>query len=251
MIRAQPQTIGTELFKRVHELVLSGKQDIFAIKRLEKDAEKLAEADVVAASFVRSALSALQWDLPNADYWVKNALANDGSARSLLNGAVTYNLLNQHSSVVDCARKVIALTPKNVEYVTEAANHLATTGLLYEAKSALEGLEELDNNGQDLLREATEAVLDLNAAGVMQDRLVQEVSIAFKVAFLNRKRLFGNSHYIDDDCFVMQYHFDGALADEFEIESELSKFLVVDEEWNPFKLSVEFVYSNKNVLHTN
>lgn len=249
MSRSKPKTKEHELFEQLHELVELGRDDAFAIKRLEREAEKLASVDVVASSILRSALSALQWDLEKTQYWVQNALNNSRVPAILLNGAISNSLLSQFDVVVELSREAISLLPKNSGYVTQAAEHLSNRGFFQEASMALESLDQKDQNSIDL-----QAKIDLIHHFMVESevdgsRVIEEMRMAYAVAFSHKKRICGCIPSIDEDsCFVVNLVFVGNLDDEFALERSFAEFLAVDPAWNPLKLNVEFSYDSSHVL---
>lgn len=226
-------------------MVRGGSRDAFTIKRLERGADKLASVDVVTSSILRSALTALEWEFDETQYWIQNALKNDRSSLTLLNSAISNTLLSQFDNVVELSAESIRLSPKNTHDVKQAASHLANRGYFLESIMALEALDANDEESSELLENVKTVASYLDIAEVAQERVVDEMRKAYAVAFSQKKRISACIPSVDEDsCLVIKLAFEGGLDDEFALERSFAEVLSNDPIWDPLKLSVEFAYTN-------
>lgn len=245
MTGAQHQTRGQELLKNIEGLLYVEEESLsFALRRLRKEAENLANASAVDASVAKAGLAAHAWDFDEARYWINNSLSLEKSTNTYINAAVSARLMNDFAASVEYARQAARLGASNSFVVLYTAKILMVCGYYSEALALMVSCPAKDDFLHQL-ETCKNRIKHLNMAGISENHLQLEIEAATGVARRNKKRIMKISHVEADDredglIFVLEIVVKCQFKDCLMLEAELSGLQCDMEHWDPVKLSVEF-----------
>ncbi len=245
MTFAVPRTVAGELFAQLEHLFNSNDvPDQFTVARLTREAAALQMVDAAEASMVKAGIAALGWKFEDAQRWLENSLRLDGSIANKLNAALTYRQLNRLDLTAQLGVECYQMAPKDPTVVNAVLESLCTSGQL---TRALEIYRQAQRDGikiEDGILTPVHIVEHIAELDIHPDRVEFEVRSAEQVLAQNRKRVltFEYEKYEDHDeasSLVIRIGFEGDIADELRMESELAQVLAQEPGWNPCLLSTE------------
>lgn len=254
IMSVMPQKNSDVLFDKIHYFLQSQNEPSeFELRRLWSEAEKLANADVAAASIVKAAVCVFRNETDQVYYWNENAIRNNSSPTTLLNAAVNLRLLGQFGEAADLVMRAIEVAPQDAKVVAIGSEALALSGRLGDGIKALESLSQITDEAQEELLDMKNRLHDLGLAGVDEAQLQKEIAVANQLAMENGIRLSRvdtlTCQYPDDPVQIfVSLRFKGDIRREIELENKLAIRLSELKAWDPLKLNVEFKYLKPHEL---
>lgn len=257
MIQARPQTISNALFDEVQLYVDHPDQVTdFGLRKLEREADKLAKVDAATASTIKASIAAFRWDSEQVDYWTKNALRLNQNFLILANSAINKGLVGEYSEAADLILKSLDFAKTDAEAALSACH-----GLMFDArfedvlcisKIFLNHSEEF----KEVFEECEEAIKALNELGITRSEIRQRMNVGFLVAKDLKSRIravetFSTFDFQDGLSFTVALVVRGDVHKEIALDEALVEKFLDDDTWNPMKLSVEFRYMTSDELLTN
>lgn len=248
----KPQTIGSEILETIEDLFRrDSTPSQIELARLKRDANKLIGVDAAQGYVILGAISALTWDTEQALKHVKNAIRLDGSAKSLINCAISLRYVGLVDEAADLITQAAAKAPGSELVMNTAVEWLAGAGRLYQAV-------ELQNDAQRRSIPLNEVTINASAlhlaseeAGISMERLAYEVKCANTVLTNHKKRMLGsNIECVRDpdgsQTLVVAFGFIGTTTEEIRLESELAILLADEPGWDPCRLAIELKHLHQN-----
>ncbi|WP_312426372.1 hypothetical protein [Comamonas jiangduensis] len=257
MIQARPQTIGTALFDEV-QLYVDHPEQIsdLNLRRLEREANKLAKADAATASTIKAAIAALRWDTDAVEYWTANALRLERSYNVLANGSINKGLICDLRDAADLAYEAMQLVGNDSEVALRTCHTLMLDARFDETLILASKFLGVNEDFEDIVIHAKSALTNLEYLGIDPEEVKRQVEMAGLVAKEHQVRIAGIEAYGIDDFedggrFVASIHIEGDIHKEIALDAAFVEKFIDDSNWNPMKLSVEFHYLTQDELQSN
>lgn len=254
--RAKPQTIASTLFQELELLFVSETSPSeLQLLRIHKQADVLAKANASDASLVRAGVAALRWDVAEANYQIRNALALDRCVSTCLNSALTYSALNDAKGAADAAIDAVKCAPNSQQAVDIAIENLVAAGRVSDALALIDQHLKMGLTLEEDRAEIDVLYDHINLAQISEAQIQNELLVAYSLLTDRRLRCRQFSWAIDVDpdggsCVLFSLGFNGDFGMEMQLEAELAERLALNSEWNPNRLSVEFFYEKKDAVFT-
>lgn len=254
MTQAQRLTTANNLLAEVQLYVYQPERVTdFGLRKLEREADKLAAIDAVTAYTIKAGISALRWDAESATHWTNAALLLERSFQSLANASINQRLIGDTRASADLALEAFQLARNDAD-----AAEVVCSALMLDARfdEAFSISRSFGNSKETLFQTAEEArntIDDLVRLHLAQDEVRRHVEVGVKVAAEKRVRIKAIERYVVDDIedgerFVVSMHFSGDIYKEIELDEAIVEKFLDDPEWDPMRLSLEFKYLTPDEL---
>jgi hypothetical protein len=254
MTQAQRLTTANGLLEEVQLYVYQPERVTdFGLRKLDREADKLAAVDAATAYTIKAAISALRWDIESVNHWTNVALRLEKSYQSLINAAINMRLIGDVSASADLALEAFQQSSSDAD-----AADMVCRALMLDARfeEAFEISHSFKNSKDSLLKtsnEAGRAIADLARLQIAQDDVRRHVEAGALVAAERHVQIKAIENFASDDVedgerFVVSIHFSGDISKEIELDEAIVEKFLDDPEWDPMRLSLEFKYLTPDEL---
>lgn len=254
MAQAQRLTKANHLLEEV-QLLVDQPENVtpFGLRRLDREADKLAEVDAAMAYTIKAAISALEWDADSVRRWTNAALGLDRTYGSLVNAAINLRLIGDISASADLALEALTLAKDDADAAESVCSALMWDARFEEVLSISRRFKESNDSLSTIAEEAAKAIEKLARLKISQQKIRRYIKTGLEVAMESRMQVKAVENYAihdieDGDRFVVSIQFAGDIRNEIEMDNAIVEKFLDDPSWDPMRLSVEFKYLTSDEL---
>lgn len=227
----QPKTISNDLIERLNDLRRAKVVDLFALRKLETEAEKLKKLDAAVAYIILGMIACIKNDDEamranhlNAIKLHNNGFANFNFAASLMNSGY----LREATSYLETTSQL------DIDYIEASMISFFRICQFRQAGRLLAQAKRMQLDiGQEAREELEDMVSFLNATEIQDTQLTEMLEVA--VGVLKERKLNGFSqspeirlrHIHDEETITFDFVVDADVETLAELNIELAEHLVV------------------------
>lgn len=220
----------------------------FELRRLEREIQKVKDVSALQGWKLSAMLASVTWNKEKVlhDTAVALKLAPQDINTLLLVGQCLWNsgLFDQ---AVEVGERAYELAPNNAQAVTAAIENAMCFGNYDRAVAIQQAAQSMGVSLGASFPDVAVNVNNLAAMNLSLDRVRTEASMALAVmaahkirVHMVRSRSWKNPE-VPENHFVVIYVFHGTLEQEMMLEKALVGELIDDQDWDPNRLSTEFM----------